>query len=104
HISPRILQAMRRPDNPEQVRRLLYTLREALPQVTLRTTFIVGFPGETERDVELVADLMREIQFDHVGVFTYSREEGTVAAELPEQIPFAISEERGDYLMSLQAP
>ena len=104
HISPRILQAMRRPDNPEQVRRLLYTLREALPQVTLRTTFIVGFPGETERDVELVADLMREIQFDHVGVFTYSREEGTVAAELPEQIPFAISEERRDYLMSLQAP
>ncbi len=104
HISPSILKAMRRPDSPEQVRRLLYQLREAMPQVTLRTTFIVGFPGETEQDVELVADLMREICFDHVGVFTYSREEGTVAAEMPDQIPAAISEERRDYLMSLQAP
>lgn len=104
HISANILKAMRRPDNPEQVRRLLYGLREAMPQITLRTTFIVGFPGETEQDVELVADLMREICFDHVGVFTYSREEGTVAAEMPNQIPAALSQERRDYLMALQAP
>lgn len=104
HISPNILKAMRRPDNPEQVRRLLYGLREAMPQITLRTTFIVGFPGETEQDVELVADLMREICFDHVGVFTYSREEGTVAADMPNQISAAISQERRDYLMSLQVP
>lgn len=104
HISPTILRAMRRPDKPDQVRRLLNALREAMPQVTLRTTFIVGFPGETEQDVELVADLMREIQFDHVGVFTYSQEEGTVAAAMPNQIPAAISQERRDYLMSLQGP
>ncbi|NLW17398.1 MAG: 30S ribosomal protein S12 methylthiotransferase RimO [Firmicutes bacterium] len=104
HISPRILKAMRRPDNPEQIRRLLYALREAMPQITLRTTFIVGFPGETEQDVELLAEFMREIQFDHVGVFTYSREEGTAAAAMPDQIPPAISQERRDYLMSIQAP
>lgn len=104
HISPSILKAMRRPDNPEQVRRLLHSLRQAMPQITLRTTFIVGFPGETEQDVEQVANLMREIRFDHVGVFTYSREEGTLAAEMPNQIPAAVSQERRDYLMSLQVP
>lgn len=104
HISPGILRAMRRPDKPDQVRRLLNDLRDAMPQVTLRTTFIVGFPSETEQDVELVADLMREIQFDHVGVFTYSQEEGTVAATMPNQISAAASQERRDYLMSLQAP
>ncbi len=104
HISSRILRAMRRPDDPEQVRRLLARLREAMPDITLRTTFIVGFPGETERDVELLAKFMQETQFDHVGVFTYSREEGTEAADLPDQIPEAISQERRDYLMSLQAP
>ena len=104
HISPRILKAMRRPDNPEQVRRLLNRLREAMPEITLRTTFIVGFPGETDQDVEQLAKFMQEFQFDHVGVFTYSREEGTAAADMPEQIPEAISHERRDYLMSIQAP
>ncbi len=102
HISPRLLREMRRPDDPAQIRRLLTSLRDNIPDLTLRTTFIVGFPGETEADVELLANFMREFCFDHVGVFTYSQEEGTEAARRTDQIPDDVKEERRDYLMSLQ--
>ena len=102
HISPRVLQAMRRPDDPVRVRNLLRTLRRQIPDVTLRTTFIVGFPGETEADIDMLADFMQEICFDHVGIFTYSREEGTEAAMWENQIAEPIKEERRASLMALQ--
>lgn len=104
HISPRILRDMQRPDDPDSIRRLLYRVRERVSDITLRTAFIVGFPGETDDDVAMLADFMREIQFDHVGVFTYSQEEGTLAASRPDQIPEAAKEERRDFLMMEQQP
>lgn len=104
HISPKILREMNRPADVQQIRKLLSTLRERIPGLTLRTSFIVGFPGETEADVRLLADFIEEIQFDHVGVFVYSQEDGTVAGDRTDQVPLQVREERRDYLMSLQQP
>lgn len=102
HISPRVLREMNRPDDVDQVRSLLCTLRDRIPDITLRTSFIVGFPGETESDFALLEQFMQEMQFDHVGVFAYSQEEGTVAGERPDQVPPATREQRRQRLMSVQ--
>ncbi len=102
HISPRILREMNRPDDVGQVRKLINTLRERIPDITLRTSFIVGFPGETEADFALLEQFMQEIQFDHVGVFAYSQEEGTVAGGRLDQVPLGLREQRRDRLMSVQ--
>lgn len=104
HISSRILREMNRPADVDQVRRLLNTLREQIPGLTLRTSFIVGFPGETEADVRRLADFIQETEFDHVGVFVYSQEEGTVAGGRTDQVPLRVRDERRDHLMSLQQP
>jgi ribosomal protein S12 methylthiotransferase len=87
-----------------QIKRLLDKLRSRIPGVTLRTTFIVGFPGETDADVELLANFIQEVEFDHLGVFAYSQEEGTIAGARLDQVPLRIREERRNYLMSLQRP
>lgn len=102
HISPRILREMNRPDDVGQIRQLLSVLRERIPDLTLRTSFIVGFPGETEEDFALLVDFVKETEFDHVGVFAYSQEEGTVAGERSDQLPVSLREERRDRLMMLQ--
>jgi ribosomal protein S12 methylthiotransferase len=93
---------MHRPNNLERVEQLVADLRSAMPNVALRTTFIVGYPGETESEFEHLLDFMERQAFDKVGVFTYSREQGTAAASLPNQVPEEVKQERFDRAMTLQ--
>jgi ribosomal protein S12 methylthiotransferase len=102
HASADVLRRMRRPGNRESYDKLLARIRRFLPDVTLRTTFIVGFPGETEQDVEALLDFVRETGFDHVGVFTYSHEEDTRAFAMVDDVPAAEKKARRDRVMKLQ--
>jgi len=110
HAHPETLRRMNRPHGVDGVRRLIadtstgsvQSLRQAMPDIALRTSFIVGYPGETEEEFEALLDFVEEIAFDRVGVFTYSREEGTPAADLPGQVPDQVKEERCRRLMELQ--
>ena len=102
HAHPETLRRMNRPHGVDGVRRLIADLRQAMPDIALRTSFIVGYPGETEEEFEALLDFVEEIAFDRVGVFTYSREEGTPAADLPGQVPDQVKEERCRRLMELQ--
>lgn len=102
HGSDRILKAMRRPERQATIRERVRWLREAVPGLTLRTTVIVGFPGETEEDLQELLDLMEEIRFDRVGAFTYSTEEGTPAAAMDGQLPEDVKAERLEALMDVQ--
>ncbi len=100
HISDRMLRAMRRERSGAAIRRLLARVRAAVPGVALRSAFIVGFPGETEDDVRALCDFLEEAEFERVGVFTYSREEGTAAATLPDQVAEAVKRERRARVMA----
>ncbi len=102
HGSDRILKAMRRPERKATIRERVRWLREAIPGLTLRTTVIVGFPGETEEDFNELLDLLEELRFDRVGAFTYSAEEGTPAAAMEEQLPEEVKAERLEALMDVQ--
>ncbi|MDH7488475.1 MAG: 30S ribosomal protein S12 methylthiotransferase RimO [Anaerolineae bacterium] len=102
HAHPDVLKRMRRPSDMDAVRRLLESLRAAMPDIALRTTFIVGYPGETDAQFQTLLDFMAEARFDHVGVFRYSREPGTPAADLPSQIPEDIKQARYKQAMALQ--
>lgn len=103
HASNKILKRMNRPDNRESIEKLLKKLRERIPNVVIRSTFIVGFPGETEEDfLELKAFLQAQ-RLDKVGIFTYSREEDTAAYDFPEQISEEVMQERYHELMSIQS-
>lgn len=102
HGHPEVLRRMNRPHNVGRVRRLVTDLREAMPDIALRTSFIVGYPGETEKEFSALLDFVAEMAFDRVGVFTYSPEEGTKAAELPGQVPTEVKEERYARLMERQ--
>jgi ribosomal protein S12 methylthiotransferase len=104
HSHPEVLRAMNRPWQAGVTGALLERIREQLPEAVLRTTFIVGFPGETEEQFEHLLDFVAEQRFDHVGVFTFSPEEGTAAASLANPVPTALAEERRDRLMALQQP
>jgi ribosomal protein S12 methylthiotransferase len=102
HASADVLRRMRRPGNREAYDKLLARIRARVPGVTLRTTFIVGFPGETETDVAALLDFVRDTEFDHVGVFTYSHEEGTRAFDMEDDVPAAAKKARRDAVMRLQ--
>jgi ribosomal protein S12 methylthiotransferase len=102
HSHPDVLRRMRRPSDMDAVRRLLASLRAAMPDVAIRTTFIVGYPGETDAEFQSLLDFMAEAQFDRVGVFRYSPESGTPAASLPEQIPDDVKQARYEQAMALQ--
>jgi len=102
HASADVLRRMRRPGNRETYDKLLARIRARVPDVTLRTTFIVGFPGETEADVEQLKDFIRDTGFDHVGVFTYSHEEGTRAYAMEDDVPAEVKAERRDAVMRMQ--
>ena len=102
HASSSVLKRMRRPGTRQSYDTLLTRIRTRVPDVTLRTTFIVGFPGETEADVDELAAFVRETEFDHVGVFTYSHEEGTRAHDLADDVPAAVKKARRDRIMKLQ--
>jgi ribosomal protein S12 methylthiotransferase len=104
HSHPDVLRAMNRPWQTEVTGGLLRRIREQLPEAVLRTTFIVGYPGETEEQFQHLLDFVAEQRFDHVGVFTFSPEEGTPAAELPNQVPAEVAAARKDRLMALQQP
>ena len=103
HASPSILKAMKRPAPDQDVKALINKLREAIPELTLRTTMIVGFPGETEADHEAMLDLVKEIGFEWLGAFQYCPEEGTAAATMGNQVPETVVKERYETLMELQA-
>jgi ribosomal protein S12 methylthiotransferase len=102
HGSDRILEAMRRPERRATIRERVGWLREAIPGITLRTTVIVGFPGETEEDFDELVELLEEIRFDRVGAFTYSTEEGTRAAEMAGHLSESLKRERLEALMDVQ--
>lgn len=104
HGDPQTLRRMRRPSRIEMVHDHMAKLRAAMPDIALRTTFIVGYPGETEAEFQGLLDFVKEIQFDKVGAFTFSPEPGTPAALLPDPVPDAVKEERYARLMELQQP
>ena len=101
HSSPAVLQRMRRPHDPSQTRRMLERLREAMPEIALRTTFLVGFPGETEQDFQHLLAFVRETRFDHVGAFMFSPQDGTPATRMPDQVPERVKRRRYRELMRL---
>ncbi len=103
HISARILRSMRRGKSGSAVREAVDRLRRAIPGITLRTSLIVGFPGETEEDFKELLDFVEEAQFDRLGVFKYSVEEGTGAARMEDQVPEEEKERRWQEVMELQA-
>ena len=102
HASNAVLKRMRRPGTRQSYDALLSRIRTRVPDVTLRTTFIVGFPGETEADVDALAAFVEDSSFDHVGVFTYSHEEDTRAYALADDVPAAVKRARRDRIMRLQ--
>jgi len=102
HISDDVLKSMRRGITQKRTKELLYKLKEGIPNLTLRTTFIVGYPNETEKEFQELCDFVREIKFDRVGVFSYSIEENTPSFILGDPIPQEIKEERKAVLMGIQ--
>jgi ribosomal protein S12 methylthiotransferase len=102
HASNAVLKRMKRPGTRESYVRLLQNIRARIPNVALRTTFIVGFPGETAADFAELEAFIDEIGFDHVGVFTYSHEEGTSAFDLENDVPEATKQKRQNRLMARQ--
>ncbi len=103
HVSDRVLKAMNRPYGEQLIRRLVAEIRRHLPAAAIRSTFMVGFPGEQDEDLERLAAFMADCRLDHVGIFTYFNEEGCTAARLPEQCPDQVKEQRRERLMALQA-
>jgi ribosomal protein S12 methylthiotransferase len=102
HASDGVLRRMRRPGTRRSYTRLVQKIRSTIPGVALRTTFIVGFPGETDREFDELREFVREMAFDHVGVFTYSHEEGTAAGRLKDGVPRRVKLARQRALMTLQ--
>ena len=102
HASPRILKLMKRPGAVERTLERIQSWRAVCPEITLRSTFIVGFPGETEEDFQMLLDFLEKARLDRVGCFKYSPVDGAKANELPDQIPEAVKEERYVRFMELQ--
>ncbi len=102
HISDKILKDMRRGSTQKQIMELIPKIRAMIPGVVIRTSFIVGFPGETEEDFQELLSFMKETKFERLGIFRYSQEEGSAAAELPGQVPEKIKEDRYHRAMQLQ--
>jgi len=102
HGSDDVLRRMGRWTNREQIEKTVAKLREEIPDIALRTTLITGFPGETEDDFEQVKEFVKKMEFDRLGVFTYSREEDTPAAEMDGQIDEEVKEARRDEIMQIQ--
>lgn len=102
HASDRMLLAMKRGITKRRTTDLIQKFRDTVPDLAIRTTFIVGFPGETEDDFQELLDFIEKSRFDRLGVFTYSREEGTPAGDMPNQVPDEIKKDRLDRAMRLQ--
>ncbi|HDR1568792.1 TPA: 30S ribosomal protein S12 methylthiotransferase RimO, partial [Pasteurella multocida] len=102
HASPKILKAMKRPGSIERTLERIKKWREICPDLTLRSTFIVGFPGESEEDFQLLLDFLKEAQLDRVGCFKFSPVEGAIATSMPDQVPEEVKEARFHRFMQLQ--
>jgi ribosomal protein S12 methylthiotransferase len=102
HVSPQLLKAMGRSGSAQEFHELLGIIRDCLPEVTLRTTFIVGFPGETEADFKELHDFVARARFQRLGIFRYSPENGTRAARLSNHVPESVKEQRLQTLADLQ--
>jgi len=102
HISSRILRSMRRGIDGKSTRKLIRTIREKIPDVSIRTSLIVGYPGETTREFAELKDFVIGEKFDRLGVFTYSHEDGTEAFGLKDDIPNAVKRKRADEIMKIQ--
>ena len=103
HASQNVLKLMKRGGNRESLERLIRRVRARVPGIGVRTTFITGFPGETDEDFEELLQFIRNVEFDRVGVFTYSDEEGTPASELPNKVDHKVAKKRRDRLMKEQS-
>lgn len=102
HASDNILKRMGRRSSNKDLKSIIYKLRKEIPDVAIRTTLITGFPGETEEDFNILCDFVKEMKFDRLGVFAYSMEEGTKAAEFSDQIEEDIKQKRRDLIMKIQ--
>lgn len=102
HVSSRILTSMKRGINKEQTEELMAFFRSEIPNIAIRTTLIVGYPGETEAEFEELMEFVKRSRFDRLGVFTYSEEEDTHAATLPDDVPEAVKQHRQERIMTLQ--
>ncbi len=102
HASDAVLKSMRRQITQKETKELIAIAREKVPNLTLRTTILVGFPGETADDFQQLCDFVEEIRFDRLGVFQYSHEENTIAHQMPDNIPAAVKAERANRLMEIQ--
>lgn len=102
HAHPATLRRMRRPPDTDKTKAIIWSLREALPDLAIRTTFIVGYPGETREEFKALLEFLTEMQFDRVGMFRYSLEPGTPAGELPDQVSERIKERRWNEAMEVQ--
>jgi ribosomal protein S12 methylthiotransferase len=103
HASQNVLKLMKRGGNRASLERLIQRVRERVPGIAVRTTFITGFPGETEEDFEELLQFVKNVEFDRVGVFTYSDEEGTPAFDLPDKVPAKVAKQRRARLMKEQS-
>lgn len=103
HASQNVLKLMKRGGNRASLERLIKRVRERVPGIAVRTTFITGFPGETDQDFEELLRFVKNVEFDRVGVFTYSDEEGTPAYDLPDKVDSKIAKQRRARLMKEQA-
>ena len=103
HISEGILKSMKRPSNREKINKLLSDFRKNVPGIAIRTTIIVGYPGETQKDFELLKNWIKEIRFDRLGCFTYSHEEGTSAFDLKDDVDQQVKNKRLNEIMELQS-
>jgi ribosomal protein S12 methylthiotransferase len=103
HIDDKILKAMNRKASSDDIRRTLERIRKKVPGIALRTSLIVGFPGETEAAFKRLLSFVKEAEFEHLGVFIYSPEEGTAAVDLPCRVPKKVAQERLDAIMRAQA-
>jgi ribosomal protein S12 methylthiotransferase len=101
HASPKVLQAMKRPHTPKYLEELIEKIRKAMPGVSLRSTFITGFPGETEEDFQMLLDFCRRMQFEHAGCFIYSHEERSTSAHLPNPVSPEVQQERYERLVKV---
>ena len=102
HASDSVLERMRRPERQDTIREKVTLLRETVPDVAIRTTVVLGFPGETERDFRVLCDFVEEVEFERLGSFTYSAQEGTAAARFPDDVPEEVKLTRQDELTEIQ--
>jgi len=103
HISDAVLKSMRRGTTQEKTTNLLKEFRKAVPEMTIRTTLIVGYPGETEQDFQILKDWVQEMRFERLGCFAYSHEENTHAFALEDDVPIEVKQQRAAEIMDIQA-